>query len=187
MSRISPAADRNKDFIFAVLNEYLQPHARVLEIASGTGQHAAYITGQRPDLSWQCTDQNPEASDIQRFDIERDAIPFAEPFDVLVNINMIHISPWTACLALLEKTKHLLKPGGILYFYGPYLQADCETAASNLEFDRSLKSRNLAWGLRDRDTLVKEAARHGLAFLKKVDMPANNISLIFRASSAVCC
>ena len=100
--------------------------------------------------------------------------------DAIVNINMIHISPWAATVGLMTGAGRLLPPGGVLFLYGPYIEADVETAASNLAFDHSLKSRNPAWGLRHLRQVTALAGRHGLDLGSRVAMPANNLAVVFR-------
>lgn len=196
MKKFSPAAERNQSFILEALSPYLSAGCRVLEIASGTGQHAAYMTTRRPDILWQGSDPDEESfASLKAFQEDqgnnflkpipwnvRDEIPasIGKEYDLIVNINMIHISPWEACLELLDKTKVLLRPNGILYFYGPFIVEGEETASSNEEFDNSLRMRNSAWGLRSLNDVVKQARLRGLEFVEVVKMPANNLSLIFR-------
>lgn len=197
MKQIAPAAERNKSFIFEALTPYLPQGARVLEIASGTGQHAAYICRQRPDIAWQPTDGDPQSlKSIEAFRLEdelnallepvafniMDDAPaaIAPPYDLLVNINMIHIAPWKACLSLLNWAEELLKANGFLYFYGPFVEKDRATAPSNIDFDRSLRERNPEWGLRNLEDLVSEADKRGFPLQKVLPMPANNLSVIFQ-------
>lgn len=199
MKRYSPAAERNKFPIFEVLNPLLPKNARVLEVASGSGQHAAFFCTQRPDLVWQPTDVDEESLDsIRAFQLECPAMKEAVrwsvvddmpsslkgPYDVLVNINMIHIAPWIACQSLVKHASQLLPADGKLFLYGPFLVKDRETAPSNLEFDRSLKERNPLWGLRELDRVIGEAEAQGFQFQEAVDMPANNLSVIFRRSTS---
>ncbi|MDQ3235334.1 MAG: class I SAM-dependent methyltransferase [Pseudobdellovibrionaceae bacterium] len=195
MKLCSPGAERNKLPIFEVLNPILPANARVLEVASGSGQHAAFLCSQRPDVLWQPTDIDQDAFDsIRAFQLDcpttmkepikwsvTDARPpsLQGPYDVVVNINMIHIAPWAACLSLLRQASQALVPEGKLFLYGPFVLKDRETAPSNQEFDRSLRERNPLWGLRDLDDVVAEAKARGLIFQRRVDMPANNISVIF--------
>jgi SAM-dependent methyltransferase len=118
----------------------------------------------------------------------RDEIWGAEddaPFDAIISLNMVHIAPWEAALGLLAGAGRLLKPDGVLVFYGPFMLGGTHTAASNAAFDADLKSRNKHWGVRDVDDLVGAAAPHGLELLELVAMPANNLSLVFvRAGAA---
>lgn len=168
----------------------------MLEVASGTGQHAEYFCAKRPDLSWQASDADP--SSILSIESYRTALAkpnflppvrwsvlepvppaLKGPFDALVNINMIHIAPWEACLALFDHAQSLLAKGGVLYLYGPYFRPDRQTAPSNLEFHRSLQTRDPAWGLRDMEVVKAEALKRGFCWQDTVDMPANNFSLVF--------
>lgn len=199
MRQFSEAADRNKAFIGDVLDPYLRQSVRVLEIAGGTGQHAVYMSQRRPDIDWQSTDPQRESLEsIEAYRLElglknmRPALALdicgdlpeeiTAPYAVLVNINMIHISPWAACLALLEKSEMLLAPKGILYMYGPYIQKGEDLAPSNRAFDQSLRSRNPEWGIRDLEIVKAEAKKRNLNFLKIVPMPANNLSVLFQKS-----
>lgn len=196
LQAISPAAERNKESILEVLNPFLPARARLLEIASGTGQHAHYVCMKRPDIVWQPSDPDPASlASIESFRMEMSGTGFLKPipwslleplpenlnrpFDVVVNINMIHISPWEACLALLDHCKTWLAQGGVLYLYGPYLIKNRPVAPSNLDFNQSLQERDPRWGLRDLDRVRAEAEARGLRWLKTVDMPANNFSVIF--------
>lgn len=200
MQRHSPAAERNRSPLFEILNPLLKPGAQVLEIASGTGQHADFICRARPDITWQASDPDEESvQSIQSFHEECRSPAFLRPlrwsvldplppvldrsFDALVNINMIHIAPWEACLALLDHTKTWLSEGGFLFFYGPFFVKGQPTAESNLAFHESLQERNPNWGLRNLDVLIAEASRRGLSWQKTVGMPANNLSVIFQKVS----
>jgi SAM-dependent methyltransferase len=196
MPSLSPAAERNKEPIFEILNPLLPKGAQVLEVASGTGQHAAYFCEKRPDLRWQPSDPDPAGFEsIMDFYKQRKNEAFLEPirwsvhdplpqvlqrkFDAVVNINMIHISPWEACLALLDHCQTWLASGGILYLYGPYMLSDRPTAPSNLAFHQSLQARDPRWGLRELDQVVAAAAERGLQWKRTIDMPANNVSVLF--------
>lgn len=192
--RYAPATARNRDPILAVLRRILPEQGLVLEVSSGTGEHAAYFSRAFDALRWQPSDVDPGAlesieawrsdgSEQLRAPIQLDASADLWPIDAadaVVNINMIHISPWSACEGLMRGAGRILPEGGILFLYGPYRVADVETAASNQAFDASLRERDPAWGLRDAETVRAEAERHGLVFEQRVDMPANNFSLIFR-------
>jgi len=195
-ARVSPSTARNRDPILAVLRPRLPARGSVLEIAAGAGEHAVHFAAALPGLSWRPSDPDPEAlASIAawrdhaalpnllpplRLDVaDQDAWP-AGPFDAVVNINMIHISPWTATEGLLRGAGRILAPGGTLFLYGPYIEADVPTAPSNLAFDASLKSRDPAWGLRRLDEVMALAARHGLELAERITMPANNLSLFFR-------
>jgi SAM-dependent methyltransferase len=194
-ARSSPSTARNREPILAALREILPPDARVLEVASGAGEHAVFAAGHLPDVTWLPTDPDSEAlasiaawraasnlanlAPPRRLDVTDPAAWPAGPFDAVVCINMIHIAPWTAAQALLAGAARVLRPGGMLYLYGPYLEDGVETAPSNLGFDADLKRRNPAWGLRRLEEVTALAARDGLAFARRIAMPANNLSLAF--------
>lgn len=195
-ARVSPSTARNREPILEVLAPRLPARGIVLEIAAGAGEHAAHAAAALPHLQWQPTDPDSEAlisiaawrdhaalSNLLpplRLDAsDPDSWPVAQA-DAVVNINMIHISPWAATEGLMAGAGRLLPSGGLLYLYGPYLEADVETAPSNLAFDQSLKDRNAAWGLRRLDDVTALAARHSLTLAERIAMPANNLSVIFR-------
>jgi SAM-dependent methyltransferase len=195
-ARVSPSTARNRAPILEVLKSCLPPRGLVLEIAAGAGEHAAYNAAAQPGLQWRPTDPDPEAlasiaawrehaglSNLLpplRLDAaDPDAWP-VDRADAVVNINMIHISPWAATQGLMTGAGRVLPPGGVLFLYGPYLEADVATAPSNLAFDLSLKSRNPAWGLRRLDEVTALARRSGLTLAERVAMPANNLALVFR-------
>lgn len=192
----SPAALRNRDPILDVLRPRLPASGLVLEIAAGTGEHAVHFAAAFPGLTWQPADQDSAAlASIAAWRALK-ALPNLLPpltldatqpegwpvqrADAIVNINMIHIAPWAAALGLMRGAGRILPPGGLLYLYGPYLEADVETAPGNLAFDASLKSRDPAWGLRQLDDVKNLAAAHRLAFADRIEMPANNLSLVFQ-------
>jgi cyclopropane fatty-acyl-phospholipid synthase-like methyltransferase len=196
MKSYSPAAERNQGPIFEVLNPYLKTQAQVLEIASGSGQHADYFCEKRPDIIWQACDPDPASlASLGSYHAEGKHAGLQKPiawsvldplpqkldrsFDAVVNINMIHISPWEACIALLDHCQTWLATGGILYLYGPYIMSDRPTAPSNLAFHQSLQDRDPRWGLRDLDRVKAEAEARGLRWLKTIDMPAQNVSVLF--------
>ncbi|MES2032635.1 MAG: DUF938 domain-containing protein [Pseudomonadota bacterium] len=192
----SPASVRNRAPLLEVLRRWLPASGTVLEVASGLGEHAAWFAADLPDIRWQPTDPSPEALDILAARCEAAARPNLLPplmldasqpdswpvdhADAVVCINMIHISPWAATEGLMAGAARRLPPGGVLVTYGPYLEADIPTAASNVAFDADLRRRNPAWGLRDLETVRAEAASHGLVFAERVAMPANNLCLLFR-------
>jgi len=197
-ARHAPATARNRDPILAVLERWVQPGATVLEIASGTGEHATFLGERLPVASWQPTD--PDAAsrasvDAWRkeleakhvlpalaLDVTRRPWPVTQA-DVVVCINMIHISPFEACLALLDGARDVLAPGGLLYLYGPYRRGGAHTAPSNEAFDASLRARNPAWGVRDLEVVTGEARARGLELAELVEMPANNLSVILRRTA----
>lgn len=196
--RRAPAAARNVEPIGDVLADWLPPNGSVLEIASGTGEHALAFARRFPNLTWQPSDPDPQA--LTSIEAWRDEGPanLLPPLkldvceadwpvgraDAILCINMVHISPWEASLGLLEGASRLLRAGGSLILYGPWLEAEVETAPSNLAFDQSLKSRDPRWGLRKVDDFAAEAARRGLALAGRRAMPANNIMLRFEAKRA---
>ena len=190
----APAAARNRASIQAVLAQELPAQGTVLEIASGSGEHAVAFASAFPAITWQPSDPSDAAlASIAawraeaglanlRAPVQLDTRAAAWPVpqaDAIVCINMVHISPWAATLGLFAGAARGLPPGGLLYLYGPYRFAGAFTAASNAEFDRSLRARDPAWGVRDVDDLV--AAARGLTLHQTIAMPANNHSLIFRA------
>ena len=193
--RSAPAALRNRDPILAVLREVLPAHGLVLEIASGTGEHAVHFATHLPNLTFQPSDPDEGARQSiaawiaengvgnMRSPILLDAAAASWPVasaDAVICINMVHISPWRATEGLMRGAASLLPSGGPLYLYGPYRRAGVPTAPSNEGFDASLKSRDPAWGLRNLEDVVALAASRGLAFERIVEMPANNLSVVFR-------
>lgn len=195
----APATLRNREPIAAVLARELPASGTVLEIAAGTGEHAVFFAGMFPALAWQPTDPSDEAlASIAAYRAEYAGDNLAAPVlldaavpegwpvaaaDAIVCINMVHISPWQATQGLFRGAAQILgSSGGPLILYGPYIEQGVETAASNLEFDASLKARNPAWGLRDAEALDALAASHGMARSARYAMPANNIILVYRAA-----
>lgn len=195
-ARTSPSAARNRGPILAALTPHLPARGLVLEVASGSGEHAIHLAAALPHLAWQPTDADPDA--LASIAAWRDhatvpnllpplALDAAAPdswavrhADVVVAINMIHISPWAATHGLLRGAGDVLPEGGVLFLYGPYIVSDVETAPSNLAFDADLKFRNPAWGLRHLDDVAASAARYRLALAERIAMPANNLALVFR-------
>jgi hypothetical protein len=221
----APAVQRNRDAILAVLLEILPESGTILEVSSGTGEHAVYFSHHLPAHHWLPSDPNPVArasiaawrdhspADNLHAPIDlnaEDPIWAVEAvkksnFDILpgpivaltdgqamsseqasptaiVNINMIHITPWSACVGLMAGASRVLPPGGVLYLYGPYKQNGVHTAGSNAAFDRGLRSQNPKWGIRDLEAVIEVAQAHQLNWLKTISMPANNLSVIFRRS-----
>jgi len=194
-ARTSPSTARNREPILAVLRPRLPPAARVLEIASGAGEHAVFLAAALPGVRWTPSDPSPEArasitawraaSGLANLEAPlaldaADAATWpAEPVDAIVCINMVHISPWAATEGLVAGAGRLLPSGGQLILYGPYLEADVPTAPSNLAFDDSLRSRDPAWGLRRRQDVEALAAGYGLNMDERIAMPANNLFLVF--------
>ncbi|SEQ49468.1 DUF938 domain-containing protein [Sphingobium sp. YR768] len=192
--RYAPATQRNRDAIADVLREVLPSSGLILEVASGSGEHAVHFAAAFPKLDWQPTDPDPAAlASIAAWRAEANLPNLRPPIqldasagwpiaqaDAILCINMIHISPWEATLGLLKGAGAALPPGGLLYLYGPYTSDGVETAPSNLAFDASLKSRDPHWGLRAVEDVIAAAKAEGLAFEKRIEMPANNLSLLFR-------
>jgi SAM-dependent methyltransferase len=192
-ARHAPATARNRDPILAVLREVLPATGLVLEVASGTGEHIRYFAEALPGLDWQPSDPDWDARGsiaawCEDFPSVRPplALDAAAPewpidrADAILCINMVHISLWTATEGLFAGAARLLPPGGPLYIYGPYRRADVPTAPSNEAFDASLKARNPEWGLRRVEDMIALGRDKGLAFEQLVEVPANNLSLVFR-------
>jgi SAM-dependent methyltransferase len=193
-----PHVARNREPILAVLRRVLPARGLVLEVASGSGEHAAYFAKSLPALTWQPTDPDPRAlasiaaygADAGgaanllaplRLDATVKPWPVARA-DALVCINMIHITPWAVTEALMAGAERTLAADAPLYLYGPYRIDGHHTAASNQEFDAWLRAQNPEWGVRDLGAVIDVAGRHGLALAETVPMPANNLSAIFRRS-----
>lgn len=195
-ARASPSTARNRDPILQAFRPHLPNAGLVLEIAAGAGEHAVHMAGALPHLQWLPTDPDTEAlASIAawrahaglpnlRAPLRLDATdPDQWPIDradVIVNINMLHISPWAATQGLMAGAGRLLPAGGVLLLYGPYLEDGVATAPSNLAFDASLRQRNPAWGIRPLEDVVAEAGRHGLERVARTEMPANNLAMVFR-------
>ncbi|MBU4040501.1 MAG: DUF938 domain-containing protein [Alphaproteobacteria bacterium] len=192
----SPAVARNTGPILEVLKAHLPGRGRVLEIAAGSGEHAVAFAGALSGLDWTPSDPSAEArasiaawaaaaslSNLRpplALDV-RDPATWPEgPLQAVVCINMVHISPWAATEGLMALAGSRLAAGGLLVLYGPYREAEVPLAPSNAAFDESLKSRDPAWGLRDRDEVVAAAKAEGLALTRRIEMPANNLILLLR-------
>lgn len=202
----SPSTARNREPILAVLREQLPSEALVLELASGSGEHGVYFTQAMPGWQWQPSDTEPRA--LVSIDAWRrhsqeagpgnergdnllaplaldvtaawpDEWP-AQRFDAIVAINLVHISPWRVTEALMQQAGEYLKDNGVLFLYGPCRRNGQHTAPSNQAFDTDLKRRDPAWGVRDLEDVEAEAATSGLVLDQVVEMPANNLSVIFR-------
>ena len=200
--RFAPAAGRNREPILEVLRARVSANARVLEIGSGSGEHAVHICAALPGLDWQPSDPDPASrasiaawiaharlTNIRPpLDIDVHAATWGvedrAPFDVIVSINMIHIAPWSAALALLDGARRLLRDGGMLFLYGPFMRSGQHTAPSNAAFDERLRSENPEWGVRDLDEVGRVADSHGLNRVELVTMPANNYIAIFERAAA---
>lgn len=196
MRRQAPAAARNRQPILDVLQPYLPARGLVLEVASGSGEHTAHFAQALPDLAFQPSDPDAvarasiddwceELTNVRpalALDAAADAWPIAQA-DALVCINMIHISPWASTVGLVLGAARLLPPDGTLFLYGPYFRAGVATAPGNAAFDRDLRARNPAWGIRALEDVSALAREHGFAAPTIVEMPANNLSVVFRATS----
>lgn len=194
LRRVAPAAERNRGPILEVLRRWLPAEGLVLEIASGSGEHALHFAAAFPNLLFQPSDADPEARlsidawaegsglanlrPALAIDATADAWPIARAVAVLC-INMVHIAPWAATLGLLAGAARVLPPGAPLCLYGPYRQEGVPFAPGNLAFDEDLRARNPAWGLRRLELLAQEAARCGFGAPEVVPMPANNLCLRF--------
>jgi hypothetical protein len=194
-----PAAERNKGPILDVLARILPGRGVVLEIASGTGQHVVHFARALPDLTWQPSDSDSELRDAVAsrirderlsnvkppIDLDVTSLPWPLPTaDAVVCINMIHVAPWSATLALFEGAGAVLPAQQILFLYGPYRRFGDHTSESNAQFDSDLRARNSEWGVRDLEAVSEVAAGAGFVLDEIVEMPANNLSLVFRATSA---
>jgi SAM-dependent methyltransferase len=195
MRREAPAAARNRQPILEVLQPRLPKEGLVLEIASGTGEHVVYYATARPDLTFQPSDPDAGArasvddwvqtmglSNVRpalEIDVTKESWP-VERADAVLCCNMIHIAPWEATIGLVSGAARLLPPGGLLFTYGPYRRGGRHTAPSNETFDADLKRRNPAWGVRDLEAVTELAHREGFSGPEIVEMPANNLSLLFK-------
>ena len=193
---LAPAASRNRDPILAALRTHLPERGLVLEIAAGSGEHALHFASALPNLQWLPTDADPDAlASIVAWRAHGGSPNLLAPLrlnaadpaswpvrrvDAVVCINMVHISPWAATEGLITGAAGVLPSGGLLFLYGPFLEPGVETEPSNLDFDLSLKSRNPAWGLRSVDDVSDLGRRQGLTLEMRLEMPANNLSLIYR-------
>ena len=196
--RHAPATSRNREPILKVLKQHLPSKGNILEIASGTGEHGVFFAPYFSPQQWIPSDQDPEClASIKswRRDSSTDNLQSPLTIDVmkenwhqsltsqnirsLICINMIHISPWEACVGLIKGTSQILPSDGVLYLYGPYKVNNQHTAISNEQFDESLRLRNPLWGIRDLESVAKLAQKNDLHLKEKIAMPANNFSLIF--------
>ena len=196
----SPAADRNKAPILDVLRRILGTRGAALEIAAGTGQHAAWFASALPGWNWQPTEadagmlpvieariaeaglgnvQPPLRLDVMAPQWPSPEAPFAQRFDAIFCANLLHISPWATCAALMRGAARHLAPGGTLVTYGPYFEEGVPAAPGNVAFDQSLRAQDRSWGIRRLEDVVAEAQRAGLAVRRRHAMPANNLLLEF--------
>lgn len=196
----SLAAERNRQPILQVLRQVLPARGMALEIASGTGQHAAFFAAGLPGWVWQPTDATADAfgsiacwcgqagvanvRDPLLLDVLLPRWPsggaeFTQTFYAIYCANMLHIAPWSTCAALMRGAARYLAPEGLLITYGPYLEQGVTTSPGNLQFDRSLRQRNPEWGVRALDDVAHQATLAGLRLASRFEMPANNLLLIF--------
>ena len=194
----APATQRNREPIFKILSKIIPANSNILEISSGTGEHAIFFAERLQSCRWIPSDLNPGA--LQSIMGWKDAclidnlespllIDVAQDkwqqqvanleINAIVNINMIHIAPWQACTGLITGASRILPPGGVLYLYGPYKRNGEHTAPSNASFDRSLRDRNPLWGVRDLSEVVTTAQAHNFKLQQVIAMPANNLSVVF--------
>lgn len=200
----APATERNREVILETLLQILSPQGTVLEIASGTGEHSVYFAPHLQPRQWIPSDPNPMAiasiTDWQKYHPSNNlALPqlidvtttdwsdneylSSQDVQAIVNINMIHIAPWQACVGLISGAKKLLPIKGILYLYGPFKQKGKHTSESNAEFDENLRYQNPEWGVRDLEEVISIAADQNLVLKEIKPMPANNLSVIFHVAA----
>ena len=196
----APATERNRGAILEVLKKIISPQSKsnILELASGTGEHAVFFSAYFKSCCWIPSDINPVARESiiawkNYARLENLALPLTidvtknnwsdclenREIDAIVNINMIHISPWDACVGLMRGASKILSTGKILYLYGPYKRNGKHTAPSNASFDSSLRDRNSTWGVRDLEAVTDLASQANLRLQQVIEMPANNLSVIF--------
>ena len=196
----SPAAERNKQPILERLRDLLGDEGAALEIASGTGQHAEWFATALPGWRWQTSDADARALPALARRVEQSGLPglgkpvlldvldaswpsqgtaFAQDFDAIYCANMLHISPWPTCAALMQGAARHLRPGGVLLTYGPYFEEGVAPAPSNRAFDQSLRERDPAWGIRPLKDVEAQARDAGLRLRARHEMPANNLLLVF--------
>ena len=193
--RHAPATVRNRDAIAAVLADWLPSEGTVLEVASGSGEHAVHFAAAFPGLQWQPSDPDPAAlTSIAAWRAEAGLANIAPPLlldaaapewpmraaDALLCINMVHISPWAATVGLFMRGAKLLKKRAPLILYGPYFRKDHPTAPSNLAFDESLRARNAEWGVRWLEDVTEVAEAKGFELAQVLEMPANNLMVLYR-------
>ncbi len=195
MKQTWPAPERNKQPILEVLRPVLPAAGTLLEIASGSGQHAAFFAAELPALTWQPSDIDDDNLASIRAYVEESSLPNLRPplrvdvraadwgmgrIDALFCANMIHISPWSCCEGLIAGAARHLAPDGPFVLYGPFRLGAAHTAPSNEAFDARLREQNPSWGVRDAEAVIELAERSGLRFVERTAMPANNQTLLFR-------
>ena len=207
LRRYAPATDRNREPILEILRQVLPSTGTVLEISSGTGEHCTFFAPKLAPLLWLPSDPDPDARasiaawqtvgvasllenrpcnrihppiDLDASSSNWSIEPNYLPITAIVNINMIHIAPRSAYLGLIAGASRLLPPNGIFYLYGPFKREGVHTAPSNAAFDESLRDRNPEWGIRDLEETIDLAASANLSLEKIYQMPANNLSVVFK-------
>ena len=192
---LSPSGERNKGPVAEVLKQVLPERGLVLEVGSGTGQHVVHFAREAPQLTWQPSERDPECLQSialwlaaeepvnvlkpLRLDVGELPWPIASAAAV-VSLNMIHIAPWAAGMALVRGAAAILGPGAMLFLYGPFRRGDKHTSPSNEAFDQQLRAQDPAWGVRDLEEVARYAAAHGFGPPETHDMPANNLSVVLR-------
>ncbi|GEP01099.1 DUF938 domain-containing protein [Methylobacterium haplocladii] len=194
---VAPAVARNRDVILQVLKRVLPPSGLVLEIASGSGEHAVHFAGALPALRWQPSDPEPAALRSIAAYARAAGLPNLLPpvrldagaadwpvdrADTVLAINLIHIAPWSVTEGLMAGAGRRLPAGGLLVLYGPFMVDGAHTARSNADFDADLRNRDPRWGVREVEAVATVGAAQGLRLTERVAMPANNLSLLFRRS-----
>ncbi len=189
-----PATLRNRDPILSIIQQHLPENGCILETASGTGEHLTYFAQKYPQLQWQPSDKNDElfwairtrSKNISNIlppkiiDVTKtDPRILNQQYDAIFNINMIHISPWQACLGFFSLASRIIKSKGLIYLYGPYKKQGQHTSSSNEIFDSNLRAQNPAWGVRDMEEVISIADTNGFCIHQIEPMPANNYSLVF--------
>jgi len=198
--RTSPSAERNKGPILEILRSLLPPHALVLEIASGTGQHVVHFAAQLPQSAWQPSERDTGGCESLALRVRREGTPNIRPpmivdvqqspwplpaeFDAVLAINMIHITPFDATRGLFRGARQVLRAdgAGLVVTYGPYREAGIHTAESNAAFDAGLRAQHPDWGVRDLAEVDEVAAGHGFGRGATFRMPANNLTLVYRGA-----
>lgn len=196
-----PATERNREPIAATLKTWLPDGAVVLEVASGSGEHALWFQRRLPGIHWQTSDPDPahrrsisawihhppgapDLPDPLALNVESRPWPLSQRLeqhlDAVVAINLIHIAPWSCCQALIAEAAGRLCAGGALILYGPFRRGGHHTSDSNTAFDQSLRARDPRWGVRDLEAVEHLASNSGLTLEQLQTMPANNLCLLFR-------
>jgi hypothetical protein len=195
----APATQRNREPILEVLLQILPAKGNILEVASGTGEHGIFFASHLYPRQWIPSDPNPMLRESINAWRDRTPVDNLQPplainaedsvwsieaknieIAAIVNINMIHIAPWSACLGLMAGANRLLSAGGILYLYGPFKQNGKHTAPSNVTFDESLRAQNSQWGVRNLEDVIEVAKANNLSLLEIIPMPANNLSVVWQ-------